>query len=84
MVAPRTGYTNDGQVYEKGEEVWDLGNWRHNSADDSKYDYTGNESVAKLPPYAMAGATAFNPVTGEAYCAYADPSNTSQVLWEIV
>lgn len=82
--APRTGYTYDGQVYEKGEEVWDLGNWRHNSSTESKYDYTGNENIAKLPPYAPAGATAFNPVAGEAYCAYANPSNPSTVLWELV
>lgn len=84
MVAPRTGYVHDGQVYEKGDEVWDLGNWRHNSPNDSRYDYTGSESMAKLPPYAVAGATAFNPATNEAYCAYADPTDPTKTRWEQV
>ena len=82
--APRTGYTHDGQVYEKGEEVWDLGDWRHNSNEESKYDYTGHENVAKLPPYAVAGASAFDPVTGDAYMAYADPSNPDRVIWTAI
>lgn len=81
MKAPRTGYVFDGQVYEKGDGVWDLGLWRHNSPNESKYDYTGIENVAKLPPYAVSGATAFNPQTGKAYCAATDPSNTTRVVW---
>lgn len=83
MVAPRDGYTFDGQVYEKGQEVWDLGLWRHNSASESKYDYTGRESVAKLPPYAVVGATAFNPQVG-AFIASADPNDPSKVVWDEV
>ena len=82
MVAPRNGYTFDGQVYEKGQEVWDLGLWRHNSSTESKYDYTGQENANKLPPYAPAGATAFNPSTGKAYMASADPSDSSKVEWD--
>lgn len=81
MKAPRSGYVVDGQVYEKGEEVWDLGNWKHNSNTESKYDYTGNEEVSKLPPYAPSGATAYNPVTGVAYMAYADPTDSSITSW---
>lgn len=81
MKAPRSGYVVDGQVYEKGDEVWDLGNWKHNSNTESKYDYTGNESPLKLPPYAPAGASAFNPVTGVAYMAYADPTDSSVTSW---
>lgn len=84
MKAPYDNYTVDGQVYEKNQEVWDLGLWRHNPSDDSRYDYTGHENVAKLPPYAPAGATAFDPVTGVAYCAYADPNDENQVLWHEV
>ena len=79
--ATRTGQVVDGQVYEKNEEIWDLGLWRHNPSPESKYDYTGNENANKLPPYACAGTSAYNPVTGVAYVAYADPQNPGKVLW---
>ena len=81
MVAPHDNYTVDGQVYEKNQEVWDLGNWVHNSPKESRYDYTGHENAAKLPPYAVSGATAYDPVTGKAYMAYVDSSDTSKVTW---
>jgi hypothetical protein len=81
MVAPYNGFVKDGQVYEKGDEVWDLGLWRHNSTKESQYDYTGNENANKLPPYAVSGATAFNPVTGDAYAASTDSSDTTKVIW---
>lgn len=81
MVAPRDGYVYDGQVYEKGQEVWDLGLWRYNSSNESKYDYTGQENPNKLPPYAVSGATAFNPSTGKAYMASTDPNDSSKVMW---
>ena len=80
-VAQRTGEVHDGQVYEKGEEIWDLGSWMHNPSPESKYDYTGHENKAKLPPYVEAGTSAFDPVTGVAYVAYADPSDPTHVLW---
>ena len=81
MIAPRTGYVYDGEVYEKGDEVWDLGLWKHNSNTESRYDYTGHDDMAKLPPYAPSGATAFDPDNGKAYGAYTDPENPTKVKW---
>ena len=79
-VAQRTGEVHDGQVYEKGEEIWDLGLWKHNP--DGHYDYTGHESIAKLPPYVEAGSSAFDPVEKIAYVAYVDSSDPTKVTWQ--
>lgn len=50
----------DGQLYEKGQEIWDLGGLVCVEVDGSKRHYQGLSSDAsKLPHYVESGSTCF-------------------------
>lgn len=66
----------DGQVYEEGEEVWDLGSWVAVSVEGDQRSYEGlSADVAKLPHYAGSGSSALCLDTGD-YYKYHKPSDT--------
>lgn len=50
----------DNQIYEEGEQVWDLGSWEHvGDPEATRRDYQGLEAdIPKLPHYVDAGSTA--------------------------
>lgn len=58
----------DGQVYKKGEEIWDLGSFKAYASDGNRRDYSGlSKDVSKLPHYVTNQSTAFCADTGDAY-----------------
>lgn len=67
-LAPYDGYVEEGKTYAKDEEIWDLGDWSCIEVHpDGRRDYTGDEVMAKLPPFVSFGSVADNPATGDAY-----------------
>jgi len=64
--------TIDGHEYDPGEEIWDLGGWECSHVEtDGRRMYVGDESPAKLPPYAPIESTAMKK-SGEVYMKYPD------------
>lgn len=60
--------TQDGQFYEKGQEIPDLGSWVATSVDGNIRNYDGlSKDVAKLPHYVETGSSAYCDDTGEIY-----------------
>lgn len=58
----------DGQVYEAGDEIWDLGSWVATEADGNRRSYEGlSADVAKLPHYVDTGSSALCLDTGDFY-----------------
>lgn len=57
----------DGQIYEKGQPIPDLGSWEHvGDPDATRRDYQGySVDIPKLPHYVDAGSTAYCLDTGE-------------------
>lgn len=50
----------DGQLYESGQEIWDLGSLICTDVDGGKRHYQGLSSdVSKLPHYVASGSTCF-------------------------
>lgn len=63
-----TNMIQDGQFYQKGDEVWDLGSWVAVEIRSSVRHYKGLAAdVPKLPRYAGTGSTAECLDTGEVY-----------------
>lgn len=60
--------TQDGQFYEKGQEIPDLGSWVATSVDGNIRNYDGlSKDVGKLPHYVETGSSAYCDDTGEIY-----------------
>lgn len=60
--------TQDGQYYEKGQEIPDLGSWVATSVDGNIRNYDGlSKDVSKLPHYVGTGSSAYCDDTGEIY-----------------
>lgn len=58
----------DGQTYEKGEEIWDLGSFVATSATGNMRSYEGlSADVSKLPHYVDSGSSALCVDTGDYY-----------------
>lgn len=58
----------DGQWYDAGDEIWDLGSFEAVGACGKKRHYNGfSKDVGKLPHYASGGSTAFCLDTGALY-----------------
>lgn len=77
MIASNTtGY--DGQIYEKGEEIWDLGSFQCTDTDGLKRSYEGlSADISKLPKYDNlgTGSSALCLDTGD-YYKYHAPTKT--------
>jgi hypothetical protein len=64
--------TIDGHEYEAGDEIWDLGGWECEGVDqEGRRSYVGNETMAKLPPYAPVGSEAISK-SGSVYKKFPD------------
>lgn len=60
--------TQDGQYYEKGQEIPDLRSWVATSVDGNIRNYDGlSKDVGKLPHYVETGSSAYCDDTGEIY-----------------
>lgn len=58
----------DGQLYEPGDEIWDLGSFVATSAKGRKRNYEGlSKDIEKLPHYVDTGSSAFCLDTGDFY-----------------
>lgn len=58
----------DGQVYKKGEEIWDLGSFVATDVDGKIRNYDGlSKDVSKLPHYVGTGSSAYCIDTGQIY-----------------
>lgn len=58
----------DGQIYQKGEEIWDLGSFVATKANGNQRYYKGlSKDVGKLPNYVETGSTALCIDNGEKY-----------------
>lgn len=69
MIADRNT-TYDGQFYEKGEEIWDLGSFVATSVSGNIRNYEGlSGDISKLPKYdnLSTGSSAFCVDTGQLY-----------------
>lgn len=67
MIA-ESNVTYDGQFYEKGQEIWDLGSFIATEIDGNRRGYKGlSKDVAKLPHYVATGSTAYCIDTRDAY-----------------
>lgn len=72
MVAENTTLV-DGQVYEPGEEIPDLGSWVCTSEEGDQRMYEGlSADVDKLPHYVETGSSALCLDTGEYYKFHKD------------
>jgi hypothetical protein len=71
MKAPYDNYTVDGKMYEKGEEVWDLGDWTATEVyKDGRRHYEGTSDASHLPPYAQDGSEALDLSKADVYKCY--------------
>lgn len=58
----------DGQTYEAGEQIWDLGSIECIDVDGGKRKYQGlSKDVGKLPPYVDSGSSCVMLDTGDVY-----------------
>lgn len=70
----------DGQWYNPGDEVWDLGSFEAVEVDGRKRNYNGySKDVGKLPHYVAGDSTAFCLDTADLYI-YHEKSDT----WNLV
>lgn len=66
----------DGQTYQPGDEIWDLGSFVCVNAAGNQRDYEGlSEDVSKLPHYVGSGSSALCLDTSELY-EYHKPTDT--------
>lgn len=68
MIAKST-IVYDGQVYKKGEEIWDLGSFKATEVDGNQRHYKGlsKDAPVKLPHYVGQGSTAYCADNGNTY-----------------
>lgn len=67
MIA-QTNTVIDGQVYKKGEEIWDLGSFVATDVDGNIRSYEGlSKDISKLPHYVETGSSALCLDTGDYY-----------------
>lgn len=70
----------DGQLYEKGEEIWDLGSFVATSVNGNQRSYEGlSTDVSKLPHYVESGSSALCLDTGD-YYKFHKPTDTWYLL----
>lgn len=70
----------DGQLYEKGEEIWDLGSFIATSVNGNQRSYEGlSTDVSKLPHYVESGSSALCLDTGD-YYKFHKPTDTWYLL----
>lgn len=75
MIANRPT-TYDGQLYESGEEIWDLGSFVAVKVKGNQRSYEGlSKDVDKLPHYVESGSSALCLDTGD-YYKYHKPTDT--------
>ena len=76
MATAETMMVYDGQLYQKGDEVPDLGSWVAISADGNIRNYNGlSADISKLPHYVETGSSAMCLDTGD-YYKFHKPSDT--------
>lgn len=76
MATAETMMVYDGQLYQKGDELPDLGSWVAISADGNIRNYNGlSADISKLPHYVETGSSAMCLDTGD-YYKFHKPSDT--------